>query len=132
MDAGRAEFGFEEPRLQPADAVVVRDGPAYAGTASHGRVPGGKVSRLRVVVVAAQASTAATSSVLPGNTTAAGSAGSSPRARRRSDRDQQSIARSRSVAASVTTAPSRRRRSRESRLLTARMLADRGSSWPGG
>src|SRR5215469_11123805 len=53
LGAGRAELGFEEPCFQPADAVVVRDGSACVGTASHGRIPGGKVSRFRVVVVAA-------------------------------------------------------------------------------
>jgi hypothetical protein len=31
-------------RFQPADAVAVRDGSARVGTASHGRILGGKVS----------------------------------------------------------------------------------------
>ena len=58
-----------------------------------------------VPVSLAQARTVATSSVLAGKTTAAGSASSSPRTRRSSSSVHESMARSRSIPASVLTVP---------------------------
>ena len=75
-----------------------------------------------VAVSDAQARTAATSSVLAGKTTAAGTGSSSPRTRRSSASAQESMARSRSISASVRTAPSGRRLTRMSRALTTRIV----------